>query len=38
MSEKLLHEIDRYAEQHHMTRSGLLAQAADQYLHHKQSA
>ena len=38
MSEKLLNEIDRYAEQYHMTRSGLLAQAADQYIHRKQSA
>jgi len=38
MSEKLLNDIDRYAEQYHMTRSGLLAQAADQYIHRKQSA
>jgi predicted RNase H-like HicB family nuclease len=38
LSEKLLLEIDRYAEQNHMTRSGLLAQAADQYIHRKQSA
>jgi hypothetical protein len=38
LSEKLLHEIDHYAEQYHMTRSGLLAQAADQYIHRKQSA
>ena len=38
LSEKLLYEIDRYAEQYHMTRSGLLAQAADQYIHRKQSA
>jgi hypothetical protein len=33
-----LHEIDRYAEQYHMTRSGLLAQAADQFIHRKQLA
>jgi predicted RNase H-like HicB family nuclease len=38
MSEKLLNDIDRYAEQYHMTRSGLLAQAAEQYIHRKQSA
>ena len=31
--ENLLHEIDRYADAHHMTRSGLLAQAAGQYIH-----
>jgi predicted RNase H-like HicB family nuclease len=36
MSENLLNEIDRYAEQYHMTRSGLLAQAAGQYIHRKQ--
>lgn len=38
MPENLLYEIDRYAAQYHMTRSGLLAQAADQYIHRKQSA
>lgn len=38
MPENLLHEIDRYVEQYHMTRSGLLAQAADQYIHRRQSA
>jgi hypothetical protein len=38
LPENLLHEIDRYAEQYHMTRSGLLAQAADQYIHRKQLA
>jgi metal-responsive CopG/Arc/MetJ family transcriptional regulator len=38
LSEKLLYEIDQYAEQYHMTRSGLLAQAADQYIHRKHSA
>lgn len=35
MPENLLHEIDRYAEQYHMTRSGLLAQAAGEYIHRK---
>jgi metal-responsive CopG/Arc/MetJ family transcriptional regulator len=38
MPEKLLNEIDRYAEQNHMTRSGLLALAVDEYIHHKKSA
>jgi len=38
MSENLLYEIDRYAEQYHMTRSGLLAQAAGEYIHRKQPA
>ncbi|MDA8428442.1 MAG: type II toxin-antitoxin system HicB family antitoxin [Geobacteraceae bacterium] len=38
MSENLLQEIDRYAVQYHMTRSGLLAQAAGQYIHRKQAA
>ncbi|GFO56187.1 CopG family transcriptional regulator [Geomonas sp. Red276] len=38
LSEKLLYEIDEYAEQNHMTRSGLLAQAADQFIHRKPSA
>ncbi len=38
MPENLLSEIDRYAEQYHMTRSGLLAQAAGQYIHRKQTA
>lgn len=38
LSEKLLQEIDHYAQQNHMTRSGLLAQAADQYIHRKHSA
>ncbi len=38
MSENLLHEIDCYAVQYHMTRSGLLAQAAGQYIHRKQAA
>lgn len=36
MPEYLLSEIDRYAEQYHLTRSGLLAQAAGQYIHRKQ--
>ena len=31
--ENLLYAIDRYAESHHLTRSGLLAQAASQYIH-----
>ncbi|MCM0080168.1 type II toxin-antitoxin system HicB family antitoxin [Geomonas sp. Red32] len=35
LSEKLLYEIDEYAEQNHMSRSGLLAQAADQFIHRK---
>jgi metal-responsive CopG/Arc/MetJ family transcriptional regulator len=38
MPENLLHEIDRYAAQYNMTRSGLLAQAAGQYIHRKQAA
>jgi metal-responsive CopG/Arc/MetJ family transcriptional regulator len=38
MSENLLQEIDRYAVQYHMTRSGLLALAAGQYIHRKQAA
>jgi len=38
MPENLLNEIDRYAVQHHMTRSGLFAQAAGQYIHRKQAA
>lgn len=33
MPENLLNEIDRYAAQYHMTRSGLLAQAAGKYIH-----
>ena len=33
--ENLLHEIDRYAERNHLTRSGLLAQAAGEYIHRK---
>jgi predicted RNase H-like HicB family nuclease len=33
MPENLLFAIDRYAESHHLTRSGLLAQAASQYIH-----
>lgn len=33
LPENLLFEIDRYAEAHHLTRSGLLAQAAGQYIH-----
>lgn len=33
--ENLLYEVDRFAEQHHMTRSGLLAQAAGHYIHRK---
>jgi len=33
--ENHLHEIDRYDKQYHMTRSGLLAQAADQHIHRK---
>lgn len=33
LPENLLVEIDRYAQMHHMTRSGLLAQAAGQYIH-----
>jgi predicted RNase H-like HicB family nuclease len=36
MPEKLLREIDRYVEQYHITRSGLLAQAAHQYINRKQ--
>lgn len=36
--ENLLHEIDRFAEQHRMTRSGLLVQAAGQYIHRKNAA
>jgi len=35
MPENLLHEIDRYADKYHMTRSGLLAQAAGEYIHRK---
>jgi len=30
--ENLLVRIDRYAETHHMTRSGLLAQAVSRYI------
>jgi predicted RNase H-like HicB family nuclease len=37
MPENLLKEIDRYAEQYHMTRSGLLALAVDEYIHHKKT-
>ena len=33
LPENLLFAIDRYAELHHLTRSGLLAQAAGQYIH-----
>jgi len=33
LPENLLSAIDRYAEQHHLTRSGLLAQAAGQFIH-----
>ena len=33
LPENLLHEIDRYAASHHLTRSGLLAQAVGQYIH-----
>jgi predicted RNase H-like HicB family nuclease len=33
LPENLLREIDRYAEQHHLTRSGLLSVAAGQYIH-----
>lgn len=33
LPENLLFAIDRYAESHHLTRSGLLAQAASQYIH-----
>jgi predicted RNase H-like HicB family nuclease len=33
LPENLLFEIDRYAEAHHLTRSGLLAQAAGQFIH-----
>lgn len=32
LPENLLNAIDRYAEAHHLTRSGLLAQAAGQYI------
>ncbi|HIJ86405.1 MAG TPA: type II toxin-antitoxin system HicB family antitoxin [Desulfuromonadales bacterium] len=32
LPENLLFAIDRYAESHHLTRSGLLAQAAGQYI------
>jgi metal-responsive CopG/Arc/MetJ family transcriptional regulator len=35
MPENLLLEIDRYADKYHMTRSGLLAQAAGAYIHRK---
>lgn len=35
MPENLLHQIDRYAAKYHMTRSGLLAQAAGEYIHRK---
>jgi len=35
MPENLLHAIDHYAKQYHMTRSGLLAQAAGEYIHRK---
>ena len=35
MPENLLHQIDRYADKYHMTRSGLLAQAAGEYIHRK---
>ena len=35
MPENLLNEIDRYADKYHMTRSGLLAQAAGEYIHRK---
>jgi predicted RNase H-like HicB family nuclease len=35
MPENLLLEIDRYADKYHMTRSGLLAQAAGEYIHRK---
>ena len=35
MPENLLNEIDRYTEQNHMTRSGLLALAVDEYIHKK---
>lgn len=38
MPENLLYEIDQYAAQYHMTRSGLLAQAAGQYIHGKHEA
>jgi hypothetical protein len=38
LSENLLHEIDRYAVRYHMTRSGLLAQTAGQYIHRKEAA
>ena len=33
LPENLLREIDRYAAQHHLTRSGLLSVAAGQYIH-----
>lgn len=33
LPENLLSAIDRYAADHHMTRSGLLAQAAGRYIH-----
>ncbi|HIJ80511.1 MAG TPA: type II toxin-antitoxin system HicB family antitoxin [Desulfuromonadales bacterium] len=35
LPENLLFAIDRYAETHHLTRSGFLAQAAGQYIHAK---
>jgi len=38
LSENLLQEIDRYAVRYHMTRSGLLAQAAGDYIHRKEAA
>ena len=33
LPENLLREIDRYATQHHLTRSGLLSVAVGQYIH-----
>jgi predicted RNase H-like HicB family nuclease len=38
MPENLLNEIDRYAAEYNMTRSGLLAQAAGHYIHRKDAA
>ncbi len=32
LPENLLHDIDRYAAEHHLTRSGLLSVAAGQYI------
>jgi predicted RNase H-like HicB family nuclease len=36
--ENLLSEIDHYAAQYHLSRSGLLTQAAGEYIHHRKAA